>query len=88
MHHECWQQSQARSAPDAAAPVAPPQPECPGCGTPLSSGGSLLCQGDRLVHASCWRDADAVKKPPAKADAGPGRGPASSAADPGGRAMP
>jgi CheY-like chemotaxis protein len=29
---------------------------CPVCQRPLSSGASLLPQGDRLVHAYCWSD--------------------------------
>jgi CheY-like chemotaxis protein len=29
---------------------------CPVCHRPLSQGGSLLYQGDELVHALCWRD--------------------------------
>jgi hypothetical protein len=29
--------------------------DCLVCQHPLSQGGSLLFQGDHLVHAACWR---------------------------------
>jgi hypothetical protein len=29
---------------------------CPACGQPFTSGGGVLFQGDRLVHAACWRE--------------------------------
>jgi CheY-like chemotaxis protein len=39
---------------------------CPVCHRPLSQGGSVLYQGENLVHALCWRDVPT--KPLAKAD--------------------
>jgi hypothetical protein len=38
---------------------------CPVCHHPLSAGGSVLFQGDRLVHALCWRP----EPPPVTPDA-------------------
>jgi hypothetical protein len=35
--------------------VRVPQATCPVCGLPLAAGGSVLFQGDHLVHAACWR---------------------------------
>jgi hypothetical protein len=31
------------------------QTTCAACGLPLAAGGSVLFQGDHLVHATCWR---------------------------------
>jgi hypothetical protein len=31
------------------------QTACAVCGLPLAAGGSVLFQGDHLVHATCWR---------------------------------
>jgi CheY-like chemotaxis protein len=38
------------------------QSTCPVCGRPLADGGSLLYEGEKLVHAFCWRAADAGKE--------------------------
>jgi CheY-like chemotaxis protein len=35
---------------------------CPVCSGPLSVGGSLLPQGDGIVHARCWREVPALAK--------------------------
>jgi hypothetical protein len=32
------------------------QTHCPACGEPFALSRSVLFQGDRLVHADCWRD--------------------------------
>jgi hypothetical protein len=34
------------------------QAACPVCGRSLADGGSLLYQGEELVHALCWRAED------------------------------
>jgi hypothetical protein len=39
---------------------------CPACERPLAAGGSVLFQGDQLVHAICWRDGPPLTvRPPA-----------------------
>jgi hypothetical protein len=37
---------------------------CPACDQPLTAGGSVLFQGDVLVHALCWRSPDPDRRIP------------------------
>jgi hypothetical protein len=38
---------------------------CPVCERPLAAGGSVLFQGDQLVHAICWQDGPPLTGRPA-----------------------